>query len=240
MTALFKQALNWLNSGQLFGYVNKGSNGDGAARLQSLPELHATFMESNDDHLKIPLPDYLKFFTSNNVPVPKAIAIAGKVFVLKQTIILNRSWISWSTIASYKEYHTRATLATLSDLKLKTVGVESQEDRKLVMAALRKAGYGYQRERRKKVEAPRPIEPSGSVSEPRPSTSSIQATAVEILVRPHIIPPSPLNDTVRRRRRPSVRENVTLMKQMNFCQTDLQMRLSKLLDWNLMKCSTKR
>jgi len=43
-------------------------------------------MESHDDDLKIPLPNFLKFLTSNNVPVPKAMAIAGKVSVLKQTI----------------------------------------------------------------------------------------------------------------------------------------------------------
>jgi hypothetical protein len=122
------------------------------------------------------------------------------------------------------------------------MGVETQEDRKLIMAALRKAGYGYpsQSERRKKVEASRSTEPSGSVSKPRPSTSSTQPTAVEILVRLHIIPPSPLNDTFRRRRRPNVRENVKLKKQMNSCQMDLQKKLSRLLNWNLMKCSTKR
>jgi hypothetical protein len=44
-------------------------------------------MESHDDDLKIPLPNFLKFLTSNNVPVPKAMAIAGKVSVLKQTIL---------------------------------------------------------------------------------------------------------------------------------------------------------
>lgn len=43
-------------------------------------------MESNDDNLNIPLPNFLKFLTSNNVPVPKAMAIAGKVSVLKLTI----------------------------------------------------------------------------------------------------------------------------------------------------------
>ena len=137
---------------------------------------------------------------------------------------------AWPTIASYKEYHTRAALATLSDLKLKTAGVETQEDRKLVMAALRKAGYGYQSERRKKVEASRSTEPSGSVSKPRPSTSSTQPTAVEILVRLHIIPPkSAKQNCFRRRRRPNVRENVRLKKQMNSSQMDLQTKLSRLL-----------
>lgn len=100
----------------------------------------------------------------------------------------------------------------------------------MVMAALRKAGYGYQSERRKKAEASRSTEPSGSVSKPRPSASSTQPTAVEILVRLHIIPLSPLNDLVRRRLRPNVRENVRLKKQMNFCQMDLRAKLSRLLD----------
>jgi len=32
--------------------------------------------------VKLPLPKFLKLFTNNNVPVPKAMAIAGKMFVV--------------------------------------------------------------------------------------------------------------------------------------------------------------
>jgi hypothetical protein len=117
----------------------------------------------------------------------------------------------WSTISSYKEYNTRATLATLTDVKLKSAGVESQEDRKLVLAALRKAGCGYKSSLRKKVEASPSTEPSGSVSETTSSTSSMQPTAVEILVRRHSVSVCLLIDSVRRRRRPNVRENALLI-----------------------------
>ncbi|KAG2056353.1 hypothetical protein BDR06DRAFT_1006064 [Suillus hirtellus] len=69
---------------------------------------------------KLTLPAFLKILTSNNVPVPKAMAVASKV---------------------YKESNTASLLAQLTDLKLKVSGVEDKETRKLVLAAIRKAGY---------------------------------------------------------------------------------------------------
>ncbi|KAG1833346.1 hypothetical protein EV424DRAFT_1617649 [Suillus variegatus] len=69
---------------------------------------------------KLTLPAFLKVLTSNNVPVPKAMAVASKV---------------------YKESNTASLLAQLTDLKLKVSGVEDKETRKLVLAAIRKAGY---------------------------------------------------------------------------------------------------
>lgn len=42
-------------------------------------------MDSEDitkHHVKLPLPKFLKLFTNNNVSVPKAMAIAGKMFVV--------------------------------------------------------------------------------------------------------------------------------------------------------------
>ncbi|KAG1907108.1 uncharacterized protein F5891DRAFT_940717 [Suillus fuscotomentosus] len=69
---------------------------------------------------KLTLPAFLKVLTSNNVPVPKAMAVASKV---------------------YKESNTASLLAQLTDLKLKVSGVEDKETRKLVLAAVRKAGY---------------------------------------------------------------------------------------------------
>lgn len=38
-------------------------------------------MEPEREDAKIPLPNFLKLLTSNNVSMPKAMAIAGKVFV---------------------------------------------------------------------------------------------------------------------------------------------------------------
>ncbi|KAG2141774.1 uncharacterized protein EDB93DRAFT_1159052 [Suillus bovinus] len=72
---------------------------------------------------KLTLPAFLKVLTSNNVPVPKAMAVASKV---------------------YKESNTTSLLAQLTDFKLKASGVEDKETRKLVLAAIRKAGYTSQ------------------------------------------------------------------------------------------------
>ncbi|THH32881.1 hypothetical protein EUX98_g1289 [Antrodiella citrinella] len=42
---------------------------------------------------------------------------------------------------TYKKYNTRTSLAQLDDLKLSSAGVTDKEERKLVLAALKKAGY---------------------------------------------------------------------------------------------------
>jgi len=51
------------------------------ALLISLQLLYTHRRPMGSDSAKIPLPDFLKILTSNSVPVPKAMAIAGKVFV---------------------------------------------------------------------------------------------------------------------------------------------------------------
>ncbi|KAJ3987298.1 hypothetical protein F5890DRAFT_1472383 [Lentinula detonsa] len=73
-----------------------------------------------DETAKLPLPNFLQMLTSNNIPVVKAMTIAK---------------------AMYKEYNTPAQLSALTDLKLKGSGIADKEDRKNVIAALRKAGY---------------------------------------------------------------------------------------------------
>jgi hypothetical protein len=37
---------------------------------------------NSDEDVKLPLPKFLKLFTNNNVPVPKAMAFAGKMSVV--------------------------------------------------------------------------------------------------------------------------------------------------------------
>ncbi|KAK7060563.1 hypothetical protein VNI00_001329 [Paramarasmius palmivorus] len=69
---------------------------------------------------KIPLPKFLQILTSGNVPVQKAMAVSGKI---------------------YKQCNTPAQLAELDEVKLSSLGVDDKELRKLVMTALRKAGY---------------------------------------------------------------------------------------------------
>ncbi|KAJ6485137.1 hypothetical protein C8R47DRAFT_1130904 [Mycena vitilis] len=69
---------------------------------------------------KIPLPKFLKIFTSNNVPMTKAMAVAGKI---------------------YKDHGTPRALSELDEVKLMASGVDDKESRKLIMTTLRKAGY---------------------------------------------------------------------------------------------------
>ncbi|KAH8113260.1 hypothetical protein DFH11DRAFT_1601049 [Phellopilus nigrolimitatus] len=69
---------------------------------------------------KIPLPAFLKVLTNSNLAMPKAINLASKV---------------------YKTHNTPAKLGKLTDAQLKTLGVESKEDRKIALAAFKKAGY---------------------------------------------------------------------------------------------------
>ncbi|KAL5488105.1 hypothetical protein ACEPAI_6213 [Sanghuangporus weigelae] len=75
---------------------------------------------SSDSDTKLALPAFLKVLTNANVAMQKAIAIAGKI---------------------YKTHNTPSALGNLTDAKLKSLGIESKEDRKAVLAAVRKAGY---------------------------------------------------------------------------------------------------
>ncbi|KAG1752714.1 uncharacterized protein EDB91DRAFT_1234689 [Suillus paluster] len=77
----------------------------------------------NPQERKLTLPAFLKVLTSNDVPVPKAMAVASKV---------------------YKQFHTPRLLAQLTDAKLIVCNVEDKETRKIVLAAIRKAGYTAQ------------------------------------------------------------------------------------------------
>ncbi|KAF9485283.1 hypothetical protein BDN70DRAFT_903119 [Pholiota conissans] len=91
---------------------------------------------------KVPLANFLQLLSSNGVPMSKALAIAGKV---------------------YKEHNTPAALAGLTDATLLLKGVDSKHDRKLVLAALWKAGYTSK-------GAPRKMSPL--LSTPKPSIST--------------------------------------------------------------------
>ncbi|KAJ7094686.1 hypothetical protein B0H15DRAFT_929316 [Mycena belliarum] len=98
------------------------------------------------DH-KLPLPKFLALFTSNSVPMVKAMAIASKI---------------------YKDYNTPATLRELDEVKLLASGIDDKETRKMVMIALRKAGYG--------------VKSSRNVTQAGPSTQRL--TPVEVLTTP--------------------------------------------------------
>ncbi|OSX60264.1 hypothetical protein POSPLADRAFT_1147841 [Postia placenta MAD-698-R-SB12] len=69
---------------------------------------------------KMALPAFLQVLTKHGVPPSRAIAVAGKI---------------------YKTHNTPSQLSKLTDSSLKAAGVDDQDTRKLVLAALRKAGY---------------------------------------------------------------------------------------------------
>ncbi|KAJ7283566.1 hypothetical protein C8J57DRAFT_1432640 [Mycena rebaudengoi] len=95
---------------------------------------------------KIPLPKFLKLLTSQDVPMSRAMAVAGKI---------------------YKDYNTNSKLSQVDEVKLASSGLD-KESRKMVLTALRKAGYG------RKASQAGPSNPA-----PRPPM-----TAVEVATTP--------------------------------------------------------
>ncbi|KDR83666.1 hypothetical protein GALMADRAFT_1338794 [Galerina marginata CBS 339.88] len=139
-------------------------------------------MEPSSDDAKITLPNFLKILTSNNTPMPKAMAIAGKVSVPDANPDICAVHID-NAFIRYKEYNTPSTLAQLTEVKLKAAGIDSQEDRKLTLNALRKAGYASKRKPLTKVKVAPIAEASGSQA-PTSGSTSAAPTAVELLTTP--------------------------------------------------------
>ncbi|KAH7914198.1 hypothetical protein BJ138DRAFT_1057479 [Hygrophoropsis aurantiaca] len=104
---------------------------------------------------KMALPAFLKVLTSNGVPVPKAMAVASKI---------------------YKDFNTPAHLVQLTDAKLKVSGVDDKETRKFVLAAVRKAGYTPATQR-KAIQA----DTASTSSEP---SSSNPPSTVQVITTP--------------------------------------------------------
>ncbi|KAJ7180175.1 hypothetical protein C8R43DRAFT_972017 [Mycena crocata] len=100
------------------------------------------------EETKIPLPKYLKLFTSQNVTMAKAMAVAGKI---------------------YKDFNTPARLHELNEVKLLESGIDDKDTRKMVLTALRKAGYNK--------AARSSLNQAGPSNPPR-------MTAVEVLTTP--------------------------------------------------------
>ncbi|KAG6873771.1 hypothetical protein C0995_011590 [Termitomyces sp. Mi166 len=100
------------------------------------------------ENVKIPLPKFIKVLVVNNVAVPKAMALSAKL---------------------YKQFNTPAHLARLDDKKLISAGIDSMDDRKAIISALRKSGY-LPTDPRKKLEKAE----DGPVAGPS-TTSAVQA-----------------------------------------------------------------
>ncbi|KAI0773438.1 hypothetical protein BC629DRAFT_1291076 [Irpex lacteus] len=107
------------------------------------------------DSAKIPLPAYLKMLTSNNIPAAKAMTIAGKI---------------------YKTCNTSIALAELTDFKLQDLGITSAEERKLVLNAVRKAGYKSSTPTKLSASARRAATGSTQAASPSKAGSSKSAT----------------------------------------------------------------
>ncbi|KAJ7179060.1 hypothetical protein C8R46DRAFT_941519 [Mycena filopes] len=116
------------------------------------------------DETKIALPKFLQIFTSHDVPMPQAMAVAAKI---------------------YKQFNTAHKLSELDELKLIASGIEEEKERKMIMTALRKAGY---------VGAKTARHSNSSHAGP---SSPPQMTAVEVLTTP----------TKRKRKRTAVTED---------------------------------
>ncbi|PPR07041.1 hypothetical protein CVT26_005242 [Gymnopilus dilepis] len=141
----------------------------------------------SSDDTKIPLPAYLKLFTSNTIPMPKAMAIAGKMLIC------------------YKEYNTRTTLTQLTDVKLNAAGIDSQEDRKLILTALRKAGYAYKGKPLSKAKIL--PSPSTEASTSQQSTSAAEIKDLSPAAARSSSTSSPKTPTRRKRKRLDANEN---------------------------------
>ncbi|KAL1747731.1 hypothetical protein HDZ31DRAFT_31287 [Schizophyllum fasciatum] len=88
------------------------------------------------DDAKIALPKFLRLFTDNGVPVKTAMAVSGKI---------------------YKTYNAPNSLRALEDISLVRAGVDDKDTRKLVLSALRKAGYGPARAAGKRLAETDPV-----------------------------------------------------------------------------------
>ena len=96
---------------------------------------------SDASNKKIPLPAFLKMLTNNNVPPSKAMAVAGKMLAVIHAL---HAILACSQTIRYKTHSTPAHLGELSEFTLESAGVDEKDLRKLVLAAVRKAGYKQQ------------------------------------------------------------------------------------------------
>ncbi|KAF7292392.1 Glutamine synthetase [Mycena chlorophos] len=117
----------------------------------------------DDQHIsaeiKLSLPKFLKIFTGNNMPMAKAMLVAGKC---------------------YKDYSTPSKLSELDDFKLAALGIEEKDLRKQVVASLRKAGYVVNARKTARASDSNAENPEAGPSQPR----AAPMTAVEVLTTP--------------------------------------------------------
>jgi hypothetical protein len=178
-----------------------------------------------EQQAKIPLPKFLKLLTGNNVPVPKAMSVAGKMSV-PFSFVTDKHQCSYA--GSYKEYNTPSKLAQLTEVKLSAAGVESKDDRKLVMTALRKSGHVPKETPRKKLENNPPM--AG------PSTPS----TVQVVVCCFIIMQTCRSQVFSLRRHQRRRNGNGVTTSTSFCLMVQSMKLLLTEVWSSTKSWTRR
>ncbi|KAJ7781158.1 hypothetical protein B0H16DRAFT_1404408 [Mycena metata] len=143
------------------------------------------------DETKIPLPKFLKIFTAHNVPVAKAMNLAAKI---------------------YKEFNTPSKLSELNEAKLLASGIEEKDSRKMIMTALRKAGYI--------------VTKSASSSNQAGPSNPPPMTAVEVLTTP----------TKRKRKRPTAEDVNEFLPSPKDPSTDIgNLEFNEILDEAVLK-----
>jgi hypothetical protein len=121
---------------------------------------------------KIPLPSFLKLLTSNNIPTPKAMAVAGK---MSQSLCVLEIIFSDSTLhCRYKNFNTPAMLSQLTDVKMKAAGIDDKDLRKSVLAAFRKAGYKALADKATNKTSALDTETSSNADGTEPGPSTVQ------------------------------------------------------------------
>lgn len=91
------------------------------------------------DDEKLSLQAFLQLLASKNLPISRAMTVAGKMCVCCPPC--RKFLFKRHHFLSYKEFNTPARLGELTDSKLLSLGVSDKEDRRLVLSALNAAGY---------------------------------------------------------------------------------------------------
>ena len=106
-------------------------------------------MSSSSSSSKLPLPAFLKVLNNGGIPMPKAMALASKMYAQitlrgphRQPchFFLIHTDICTCTLR-YKTHNSPSKLSQLTDSQLKSLGVEAKEDRRHLLAALKQAGF---------------------------------------------------------------------------------------------------
>ncbi|ETW84001.1 hypothetical protein HETIRDRAFT_239532, partial [Heterobasidion irregulare TC 32-1] len=121
------------------------------------------------DGQPLSLQAFLQLLTASNLPITRAMAVAAKI---------------------YKQHNTPARLGRLTNLELANLGIADKDDRKLVLAAIAKAGYRAQAAGPSKVRLARdrylssgphtPAAPPPKSPPPRPKKRRKRAPAADL------------------------------------------------------------